>query len=206
MKFYLSSYKLGDRIDKLRELIPGNNKTAYIPNSLDFSDDLERRRKDEKEDISQLQEVGLDAELLDLRNYFGKEDKLRKRIEDYGAIWVRGGNVFVLRQAMKLSGFDNIVKDLHKQNKNILYGGYSAGVCVLGPTLKGIEIIDDASQEPYEDIGILWEGLGILDYCVAPHYKSEHKESDEVKEYVEYLIENKMLFKVLRDGEVIVTE
>jgi len=36
---------------------------------------------------------------------------------------------------MKLSGLDEILKDLLKK-ENILYGGYSAGVCVLAPTLR----------------------------------------------------------------------
>ena len=46
MKFYLSSYKLGNEIAKLKELIPAENKkVAYISNALDFSDDLARRKK-----------------------------------------------------------------------------------------------------------------------------------------------------------------
>jgi len=40
MKFYLSSYKIGGEkeVKKLKDLIPLNNKTAYISNALDFSD------------------------------------------------------------------------------------------------------------------------------------------------------------------------
>lgn len=80
MKFYLSSYKLGNEITKLKELIPADNKkTAYISNALDFSDDLERRKQSEQTDIEQLNEVGLnDVEKIDLRDYFGKKAKLEK--------------------------------------------------------------------------------------------------------------------------------
>ena len=143
MKFYLSSYKLGGEIIKLKELIPvENKKTAYISNALDFSDDLERRKKSEQSDLEQLKELNLDIEIIDLRNYFNKQSELEEKLVRFGVIWVRGGNVFVLRQAMKLSGFDNILENLIEKS-DILYGGYSAGVCVLAPTLKGMDLIDD---------------------------------------------------------------
>jgi hypothetical protein len=46
MKFYLSSYKLGDRTAVLKDMIAGlNKKTAYISNALDFSTDLESAKK-----------------------------------------------------------------------------------------------------------------------------------------------------------------
>lgn len=207
MKFYLSSYKLGNEITKLKELIPAENKkTAYISNALDFSDDLERRKKSEQSDIEQLEELNLDVEVVDLRDYFNKQNKLEKKLAEFGVIWIRGGNLFVLRQAMKLSGFDNILKNLVKEN-NILYGGYSAGVCVLAPTLKGMDLIDDLNAKPYGNQSeIIWDGLEILNYSVIPHYKSDHPESKNTEKVVEYMIENKILFKVLKDGEVIIIE
>jgi len=207
MKFYLSSYKLGNEVAKLKELIPlENKKTAYISNALDFSDDLERRKKSEQSDIEELERLGLDVEIVDLRDYFNKQTELEKKLAGFGVIWVRGGNLFVLRQAMKLSGFDNVLKKLAEKS-NILYGGYSAGVCVLAPTLKGMEIIDDLNVKPYGDKSkTIWDGLGILHYSVVPHYKSDHPESEKAERVVEYMIENKILFKVLRDGEVIIIE
>jgi dipeptidase E len=207
MKFYLSSYKLGNELDKLKELLPSENKkTAYISNALDFSDDLERRKKSEQSDIEQLEELGLDIEIVDLRDYFNKQGELEERMSEFGVIWVRGGNLFVLRQAMKLSGFDEILKKLVKKD-NILYGGYSAGVCVLSTTLKGMNLVDDPNIKPYGDQSeIAWDGLGILNYSVIPHYQSDHAEAESAKKAVEYMIENKMLFKALKDGEVIIVE
>ncbi len=207
MKFYLSSYKIGNEIEKLKALIPVNNKkTAYISNALDFSSDVERRKQSEQSDIEQLKRFGLDVELLDLRNYFDKKSELMQRITDFGVIWVRGGNCFVLRQAMKLSGFDVVLKDLIKKD-DILYGGYSAGVCVLAPTLRGMELVDDPNVRPYESQKeTIWDGVGILNYSVAPHYKSDHPESGKVDEAVEYMIKNKIPLKTLRDGEVIIIE
>lgn len=37
MKMYLSSYNLGDYTDKLKEMVPANNKVGYIGNALDSS-------------------------------------------------------------------------------------------------------------------------------------------------------------------------
>ncbi|MBU1085497.1 Type 1 glutamine amidotransferase-like domain-containing protein, partial [Patescibacteria group bacterium] len=193
--------------NKLKGLVPNNNKTVYISNALDFSDDLERRKESEEFDINQLREVGLEVETLDLRDYFSQPNKLKKDILKYGVIWVRGGNVFVLRQAMKLSGFDNLLKDTLEKRKNLLYGGYSAGICVLAPNLKGLELVDDMNQKPYKgQSDLIWEGLGIINYVIIPHYKSDHPESEAVNKVVKYFEKCKIPFKALRDGEVIIIE
>jgi dipeptidase E len=205
MKFYLSSYKLGDKTNELKELIANKNKkTAYISNALDFSSDLERREKSEAADIADLEAVGMAIEKVDLRDYFGKQEELKKKLDEYSLIWVRGGNVFILRQAMKLSGFDEIMTQLLKKD-DMIYGGYSAGVCVLAPTLRGIDLVDDPNIHPYpKQTEIIWEGLSILDYSVVPHYASDHAESDVVYNVIKYMIDNKILFKAISDGEVII--
>lgn len=204
MKFYLSSYKLGKEIDALKALIPTNKKTAFISNALDFSSDLERRKKSEQSDIDDLAGVGLNVELVDLKEYFGRQNELEKKLNEYGVIWVRGGNVFVLREAMKRSGFDVILKNL-TQKEGILYGGYSAGVCILAPTLRGIELVDDPDIKPYGDgTETIFEGLHIIDYSIVPHYQSNHPESEKMETVVEYMKKNGIPFKALKDGEVIV--
>jgi dipeptidase E len=204
MKFYLSSYKIGDREEELKRMISSTNmKVAYIPNALDFTDDMERRKESEENDINDLREFGLSVERLDLKEYFDQKERLKEKIMEYGVIWVRGGNTFVLRQAMKLSGFDEILLDIQK-NDNLVYGGYSAGVCVLGPSLRGLEIVDDVSIFPYKEIkDIIWEGVGVLNYSIVPHYRSDHPESERVEEVVAFMIKEKILFKALKDGEVI---
>ena len=203
MKLYLSSYKLGNDLDKLKELFPKNKKTAYISNALDFSEDLERRKKGEEKEIEELTKLGLDVELLDLRNYFGNKEELHKKIIEFGVIWVRGGNVFLLRQAMKLSGFDEILLEINK-NPEILYGGYSAGAIIIGPTLKGIDLVDDSTINIYKDTELIFDGLNIINYVLVPHYDSNHPESEKINEVINYLIKNKILFIALRDGEVII--
>lgn len=206
MRFYLSSYKLGRDKRELTKLLPRNKRTAYISNALDYSTDLEKRRRNEESDIRDLSGLGLKVEQLDLRKYFGKEGKLRAKISEFGTIWVSGGNTFVLRQAFRLSGFDRILKDLARR-KGILYGGYSAGICILAPTLKGIDIVDDPSAKPYgKNRETIWDGLGIIDYSIVPHYKSEHPESPMASKAAAFMLENGMQFRTLRDGEAIVIQ
>ena len=205
MKLYLSSYKLGNEVERLKELLPANKKVAFIPNALDFAVDLARRAQSEQGDIEQLEKLGLTVERIDLREYFGQAGVLREKINECGLCWVRGGNVFVLRQAMKLSGFDEIIKS-KVTDSNFLYGAYSAGVCVLAPTLHGYELVDDSKVTPYGDLPLEWNGLNLIDYAVLPHFQSEHEESEQVTLAVEYMKENRLPYKTLRDGEVIIIE
>ncbi|MFD2611591.1 Type 1 glutamine amidotransferase-like domain-containing protein [Paenibacillus gansuensis] len=208
MKYYLSSFKIGNEELALKRLTEnGNKKVAFINNALDFATDSERRKQSDAIDVSDLERLGFHVEILDLREYFYKSTELEEKLEDYDVIWTRGGNTFVLAQAMKLSGFDEIIKQYHRKGKKIVYGGYSAGICILGPTLRGLQLVDDPNQKPYgEQHSTIWDGLNILDYFIAPHYRSDHAESEDMEKVVDYLIENKILFKTLKDGEVIVIE
>jgi dipeptidase E len=208
MKYYLSSFKIGNSEKKLLQMTEsGNKKVAFINNALDFATDLVRRNKSDEIDTTDLKSLGFNVDILDLKQYFNKTIELEETLEQYDVIWVRGGNTFVLAQAMKLSGFAEIILKYHRKNKNIVYGGYSAGVCILGPTLKGIHLADDPNQKPYgEQYQTIWEGLSILDYVIAPHYKSDHPESEDIDKVVEYLIESRIPYKTLRDGEVIIIE
>ena len=208
MNFYLSSFKIGNEEQKLIEITKnGNKKVAYINNALDFATDLERKNKSDAIDVSDLQRIGFTVDILDLKEYFRNAEKLEQYLNQYDVIWVRGGNTFILAQAMKLSGFDKIIKKYFKENRNILYGGYSAGVCILGPTLKGIHLTDDTDQKPYGDeYQTIWDGLNILEYAIVPHYKSNHPESEDIDKTIEYMIKNKIPFKALEDGEVIIIE
>jgi dipeptidase E len=203
MQFYLSSIGLGRETHKLKEMLPENRLTAYIPNAIDYSSDVSRRTESNNHDMNDLRSVGFDPEILDLRDYFGKTDSLESALENFGVIWVRGGNVFVLRQAMQLSSFDVISKKLKK--RAILYGGYSAGVCVLSPTIHGLEFMDDVSQRPYcDDIETVWEGLGLIDFSVIPHYPSNPLETDSAKPIIEYFEDNKVPFRIMSEGDVII--
>jgi len=161
------------------------------------------KQKSLYEEMLFLENLGFKCEYLDLKDYFGKEDLLRKKLDELDGIWVCGGNTFVLRQAMKLSGFDTIFKDLLRR-KDFFWGGYSAGICILCDSLKYIDQVDDANNFPYKEINTpIYEGLGVFNYALLPHYQSNHEESELIEKEVERCIKNKWLFKVLKDGEVL---
>lgn len=203
MRLYLSSYRLGNHPEKLLTLLRGRTKVALIANAVDFRTPQEILERNQK-DVEELHNIGLEVTEVDLKDYFGKKEALEHELKKYDLIWVRGGNAFVLRRAFKYSGADEIVKDLLAEDE-IVYGGYSAGVCILASSLQGIDIVDDPNVTPnnYQST-IIWEGLDILPYAVAPHYQSAHPESIEIDKTVAYFKENLIPFKTLRDGEVIV--
>ena len=95
MKFYLSSYKIGKETETLKELARGK-KIGFIPNSLDYVEPKARQESNEK-NMKDLSDLGIDVEMLDLKEYFGKRGKLEKKIDGLGGVWIRGGNTFVLR-------------------------------------------------------------------------------------------------------------
>jgi len=204
MKLYLSSYHLGNEAQKLKKIVGSIKKAAIIHNALDFATDLERLKKSKEGEVSDLKGLGFQSEELDLKDYFGKTNELKEKLKEFGLVWVRGGNTFVLRRAMKQSGFDEIIKD-YVGKETLVYAGYSAGVCVLSQTLKGLELVDDPHIVPagYKS-EIIWEGIGLINYSVAPHYKSDHPESEAVEKEVDYFIDNKIPFVALHDGEVII--
>lgn len=205
MKLYLSSYRLGNSSEKLVKLLSDNKRIAVIANAMDFVDNLQRKESTEQS-IIEIRNIGLLPEEIDLRDYFGKQKELSRKLNNFGAVYIRGGNTFILRRAMLQSGFDNLIKEKNK-DPSFVYAGYSAGICVLSLTLYGLELVDNPNIVPQEyNKKIIWDGLDIIDYSIAPHYKSDHPESRMVDKEVKYFIENKMPFKTLRDGEVIIKE
>ena len=77
MNLYLSSYRIGNNAKMLKEWNKNNKKILVIPNALDMSPDGERKTNGIIDKCNDLIELGFEYEVLDLRNYFGKEDELR---------------------------------------------------------------------------------------------------------------------------------
>lgn len=205
MKLYLSSYKLGNSSEILKKWLSSTNKkVGYIPNALDFLDS-DRFQVHTEFDMNELKSLGFNVEMLDLRDYFGRKGELAAKLSELDMLWVSGGNTFILRQAMRLSGFDELIYDLQKRS-DFVYGGYSAGCCVLSPTLKGLQIVDEPYVYPYEMKETIWDGLGLVDYAFLPHFDSDHPESELINKEVEYCKENNIPFRTLKDGEVLILE
>lgn len=208
MRLYLSSYRLGASAFRLKKLLNGGRRAAIIQNALDFIPAEARRAYeanvyDPKEELAAW---GIEAEELDLRDYFGEPRALEKALAGFDLAWAVGGNAFLLRRAMRQSGFDQIIGELLRDDA-LVYGGFSAGAVVATPSLKGIDIMDDPRQcAPGYDESVPWEGLGLVDFSIVPHYRSAHDEAEAAEKAANFLEETGMPFQPLRDGEVIIVE
>lgn len=205
MKLYLSSYRLGDQPEKFIEPNARNKRVAVIPNARDCWTDTDRRKFVLDREFEDLIGLGLEPEEFDLRKFFGRQEELLKEISRFAYCWAIGGNCFVLRRAYALSGFDAMLHDFAQKEAALIYGGYSAGVCVMGPTLEGIHLADEPESNPadYAD-EVIWSGLGLYPSVIVPHYRSDHAESEMMDGVVDHLIGKKTPLIALHDGEAII--
>jgi dipeptidase E len=205
MRLYLSSYRLGSRAGELIRLVRGP-RAGVIANADDFKESEERARGAERE-LEDLADLGLQPEEIDLRDHFDTPtDELRQRLASLDLIWVRGGNSFILRRAFRQSGADELIAELLGDDA-LAYAGYSAGASMLGPSLRGAELVDDPAIVPAGYMReIVWDCLGLIPYKVVPHYRSEHPESEAIEQLIPHLVEEQTPFVALRDGEAIVID
>jgi dipeptidase E len=198
MKLYLSSFRLGDHPDRLVALLPPNARVAVVCNSIDTEDPAVRREK-VADEITWLTALGLHSEELDLRTV----SDLRAELSGYDGVWVRGGNVFVLRAAMARSGADQVLPELI-HSEQLVYAGYSAGPCVLAPSLRGLELCDDAGAVDGE---VIWDGLGVLDHAIVPHLDSPgHPETELLAKVAELYDRTGVPHVKLIDGQALVID
>jgi dipeptidase E len=116
----------------------------------------ERRRAAVQLEIDALATIGLTAVELDLR--LGDPSRVTERLAAFAALWLRGGNAFVLRAGLAATGADAAIVELLRGDQ-LVYAGYSAGPCVAGPTLRGLEAVDDVSEvRPTYGCEPVWDG------------------------------------------------
>ena len=109
---------------------------------------MEKEKNGINEDVEELTQIGFNVTVISLKDYFKNKEELVKILDTFNAFYVIGGNVFALRQAMHLSGFDEYIRTI-ENNPNYLYAGYSSGICVLAKDMHGLEICDDPNINPY---------------------------------------------------------
>jgi dipeptidase E len=208
MRLYLSSFRIGDHPDRLLKLLgaePG--RIAVIANALDSAPDDVRRAGVERE-ADALTELGFQPQELDLREFFGRPGgEIASALDAFPAVWVRGGNTFVLRYAMARSGADTALSSRLRED-SIVYAGYSAGPCALAPSLRGLELCDSPEDvtrvwgdEP------VWDGLGILDHAFVPHVDSPgHPGTELCGRIAEHYRADGTPHRTLHDGQVFVVD
>ena len=201
MRLYLSSFDIGDGSAELVKLAPGG-RIGVVMNALDNFPDA--RQSWEEAQSQKLVDLGFSVEALDLWDHFDPKSQIGERLAQLDAIWINGGNAFVLQRAMALSGFDKaIVAAL--SNDEIAYAGFSAAAVVLHKSLRGLELVDDPNDVPegYPS-DVPWDGLGILPFSIVVHFDSEHAESEGACKEADFYKANGIAFKTLKDGQALV--
>jgi dipeptidase E len=181
VRLYLSSFRLGEDPELLVRLTGERAHIVVIANAMDDAPADVRRQAVQRE-LQALSDLGLRPAELDLRSYFGNAAPLSRDLARYGAVWVRGGKVFMLRYALYRAGGDTILAGA-LQRDALVYAGYSAGPCVLAPSLRGLEAVDNAGAVArIYGASPVWAGLGVLGFSIVPHCQSPgHPESARLR-------------------------
>jgi dipeptidase E len=130
VRLYLSSFRMGDHPEHLAPLVGDSGRRAVvIANAMDDAPADIRQAGVERE-LDALGALGFDAAELDLRDYFDAEERLRGELAGVALAWLRGGNVFMLRYALRRSGGDTVFCSLLADDA-LVYAGYSAGPCAF---------------------------------------------------------------------------
>ena len=208
MRLFLSSDKFGNRLDLLVGLAGPGARVAVISNALDLVPPASRETyaRTVHDPVAELNAAGLIASVLDLRDYFGAPERLEPVLAACDMVWATGGNAFLLRRAMRQSGFDRIAPPLIQADK-LAYGGWSAGAVVACPSLKGIEYMDDPNEiAPGYDSAPVFEGLDLIPFHLVPHYDCGHAEGPAAEKVTMYLLDQAMPYRTMRDGDVIIRD
>ena len=202
MRLYLSSYQFGDDPHRFATMVGGRRRGYVIMNALDASADTGRRAAAAQNQRAALRALDLYAEELDVRSV--RAGEAARVLERADFVWVHGGNVFVLRAALAESGMDAALREALAAD-TLVYGGFSAGACVLGPSLAGYERCDPPADVTALGGTVRWDGLGVLDRAIVPHLDSpEHPDSAPLEELAAEWRQNGTPFIGLRDGEALV--
>ena len=205
MRLYLSSFRMGDCPERLMELTRGGHRAVVIANATDIYPPTDRSEGVDRE-LTALSEIGFEATELDLREYFDQPG-VSEALTPYDLVWIRGGDTFALRYSLARSGADRELTRLIKTD-SLAYGGYSAGICVLAPTLRGLEVADDPnSVDVLYGADAIWDGLGVLDFCLVPHVDTPgYPENAACDQIAERYRSDGTPHRTLRDGQVLIID
>jgi dipeptidase E len=115
--------------------------------------------------------------------------------------WVGGGNPFVIRAALRRRGFDGELCQ-RLAHDTLAYGGYSAGACVAGSSLEGLELVDP----PPRRLKPIWEGLGLVDFRLVPHRGAPGALGEEIERVIDLWQAGGVPHRALADGQAIVVD
>ncbi|QIG43271.1 type 1 glutamine amidotransferase-like domain-containing protein [Nocardioides anomalus] len=180
MRLFLSSERLGSAPEEYVALFGPGRRVGLVAAGA-YLDDPERRRARIDDELAELGSLGLDPVEVDLAD--------PGALEVLGAcdgVWVMGGDAEALREALDRSGASDLIRERLTAD-TLVYGGYSAGACVLGPTFPGREL------RPVD-------GLGLVAFTVAPHTRPDSTG------WVEWCTAHGVPHLALADGQAVVVD
>ncbi|MFC4125048.1 Type 1 glutamine amidotransferase-like domain-containing protein [Nocardia rhizosphaerae] len=204
MRLFLASYRFGAFADRLAGLVGTPGPIAVIPNACDAWPDAWAAAV--TSDVTPLRRHGYSPEVLDLREYAGRPSALERRLREFTAVWVRGGNTFVLRAQFARSGADSVLPALLGEDA-LVYAGYSAGACLLAPSLAGLETMDDPAEvRPATGVEARWDGLGLVDRQLVVHVDSPTDPDDDAAKVIARYRADGVAHWTLTDDDVVVVD
>lgn len=138
-----------------------------------------------------LVDIGIKLENI---THIDAEQKISyEEAKKHDVIYFCGGNTYYLLDAIRRTGFDEIIREFVKE-PNKLYFGISAGSMIMGPNIECSIIGGNTNEVGLKDL----TALNIIDTAIIVH--AEKKDSKELKEFIE-----KADYKitVLKDGQAL---
>lgn len=151
--------------EKLKETVGMGGSILYIPTALRGSD-LYTECYDWFTNIFSDNNFNIDM-------WKQLQDKDSSDIPRYDAVYIGGGNTFMLSSELQKSGIAKELKTFHEHG--VLYGG-SAGAIICGNLLDASRADKDGYEEQTHGINLL------SDWSVWPHYTA--KEEQKVQKFV----------------------
>ena len=205
MRLYLSSDRTGCCFEDLVHMAGRKARAAVISNALDLVP-MEARQAyagNVFDPIAHFAEYDIDAFHLDLRRYFGRANDLNEVLKDVAVVWMVGGETFLLASAVRASGL-GVILQRRLAEDSLVYGGWSAGAILAGPSLHGAELMDNAAAVAagYPPGETIWEGLDLIDVHLVPHYRSGHAEGPAAEAMAAFYEAEGLPYETLREGDV----
>ncbi len=196
-KLFLSSSIDQTGADIARKIGRKNLKTAFITTASETHDknNLEWLKRDRKG----LSDAGFDV--FDYTITGKTPEQIEKGLGKCNVIHVNGGNTFYLLLQAQKSGFDKFIKKFVENGG--IYIGSSAGSIIASPD---ISISRKDKHEEFANKMKSFEGFGLVDFIVLPHWASEKFRDDYFNQRLKtsYVLGNKII--LLTDSQYVLVE
>lgn len=166
MRLFLASLGVGDHPGALVDIVGAGARIGVVVHAVDDRPAADQILAMELES-AEMARLGLRPVPLTLTTSPGVA-----RLDDVDALWVRGGNTFVLRAALAAAGADAVIVDRVRTGR-LAWAGYSAGAAVLAPDLGYVADVDDPDAA---GTALVTTGLGLVDRPVVPHVDGTYDE------------------------------